>query len=139
MGEITIKLNGIKTTVPEGIPILEAAAMSHIRIPTLCYMKDLNEIGACRICVVEVKGAKTLVASCVYPVSDGMEVWTNTPRVRESRKKTLQLILSNHRKDCLACVRNGSCSSSVRSSALPMKTITMVSAPRPSSMTAPFT
>ena len=67
-------------------------------------MKDLNEIGACRICVVEVKGAKTLVASCVYPVSDGMEVWTNTPRVRESRKKTLQLILSNHRKDCLSCV-----------------------------------
>ena len=109
MGEITIKLNGIKTTVPEGITILEAAAMSHIRIPTLCYMKDLNEIGACRICVVEVKGAKTLVASCVYPVSDGMEVWTNTPRVRESRKKTLQLILSNHRKDCLACVRNGNC------------------------------
>ena len=109
MGEITIKLNGIKTTVPEGITILEAAAMSHIRIPTLCYMKDLNEIGACRICVVEVKGAKTLVASCVYPVSDGMEVWTNTPRVRESRKKTLQLILSNHRKDCLVCVRNGNC------------------------------
>lgn len=109
MGEITIKINGIETKVPEGITILEAARLSHIEIPTLCYLKDINEIGACRMCIVEVKGAKALVASCVYPVNDGMEVWTNTPKVRESRKKTLQLLLSNHRKDCLSCVRNGNC------------------------------
>ena len=68
---------------------LEAARNAGIKIPSLCFLKGVNEIGACRICVVEVKGAKTLVASCVYPVSDGMEVWTNTPRVRESRKRFL--------------------------------------------------
>ena len=83
--------------------------MAHIKIPTLCYLKEINEIGACRICVVEVKGAKSLVASCVYPVSEGMEVWTNTPKVLDSRKKTLQLILSTHRKECLSCVRSGNC------------------------------
>ena len=109
MGEITIKLNGIKTTVPEGITILEAAAMSHIRIPTLCYMKDLNEIGACRMCVVEVKGARNLVASCVHPVAEGMEVQTNTPKLLDSRRRTLELLLSNHDKKCLSCVRSGQC------------------------------
>lgn len=109
MGEITIKLNGIETKVPEGITILEAARLSHIEIPTLCYLKDINEIGACRMCVVEVKGARTLVTACVYPVNDGMEVWTNTPKVIESRRKTLQLLLSNHKKACLSCVRNGNC------------------------------
>lgn len=109
MGEVTIKINGIETKVPAGITILEAARLSHIEIPTLCYLKEINEIGACRMCVVEVKGAKSLVASCVYPVNDGMEVWTNTPKVLDSRKKTLQLLLSNHRKACLSCVRNGNC------------------------------
>ena len=109
MEMINCKINGIAVSVPKGSTILEAARYAGVEIPTLCFLKDINEIGACRICVVEVKGAKTLVASCVYPVSDGMEVWTNTPRVRESRKKTLQLILSNHRKDCLACVKNGNC------------------------------
>ena len=109
MGEVTIKINGIETKVPAGITILEAARLSHIEIPTLCYLKEINEIGACRMCVVEVKGARSLVASCVYPVNDGMEVWTNTPKVLDSRKKTLQLILSNHRKACLSCVRNGNC------------------------------
>jgi NADP-reducing hydrogenase subunit HndD len=72
-------------------------------------MKEINEIGACRICVVEVKGAKTLVTACVYPINPGMEVWTNTPKVMEARKKTLQLMLSNHKKGCLACVRSGNC------------------------------
>lgn len=109
MGDINIKINGIDVTAPEGTTILEAARMAYIDIPTLCYLKGINEVGACRMCVVEVKGARTLVASCVYPISEGMEVWTNTPRVVESRKKTLQLILSNHKRECLSCVRSGEC------------------------------
>ncbi len=109
MENITIKINGRDVSAPAGSTILEAARLANIEIPSLCYMKEINEIGACRICVVEVKGARSLVAACVYPISEGMEVWTNTPRVMEARKKTLQLILSNHKKGCLACVRNGSC------------------------------
>ena len=109
MGDITIKINGMDVTAPAGSTILEAARLAHIEIPTLCYLKEINEIGACRMCVVEVKGAKTLVTACVYPINEGMEVWTNTPKVVESRKKTLQLLLSNHRKECLSCVRSGNC------------------------------
>ena len=88
---------------------MEAAHLADIQIPTLCFLKEINEIGACRICVVEVKGAKTLVAACMHPVSNGMEVWTNTPKVLESRRKTLQLLLSNHDRKCLSCVRSGNC------------------------------
>jgi len=106
---VTLKINGAQVNAPKGSTILEAARIAHIEIPTLCYLRDVNEIGACRICVVEVKGARSLVASCVYPVADGMEVWTNTKRVHESRKKTLQLILSDHDKKCLTCVRSGEC------------------------------
>ena len=106
---INLKINGIDVSAPEGSTILEAARLAHIDIPTLCYLKDINEIGACRICVVEVKGARSLVASCVYPVNEGMEVRTNTPKVLDSRKKTLQLILSNHDRKCLSCVRSGDC------------------------------
>ena len=109
MGDITIKINGMDVTAPAGSTILEAARLAHIEIPTLCYLKEINEIGACRMCVVEVKGARTLVTACVYPINEGMEVWTNTPKVLESRKKTLQLLLSNHRKECLSCVRSGNC------------------------------
>ena len=109
MGDITIKINGMDVTAPAGSTILEAARLAHIEIPTLCYLKEINEIGACRMCVVEVKGARTLVTACVYPINEGMEVWTNTPKVIESRKKTLQLLLSNHRKECLSCVRSGNC------------------------------
>lgn len=109
MGDITIKINGMDVTAPAGSTILEAARLAHIEIPTLCYLKEINEIGACRMCVVEVKGARTLVTACVYPINEGMEVWTNTPKVVESRKKTLQLLLSNHRKECLSCVRSGNC------------------------------
>ncbi|MBE7042924.1 MAG: ferredoxin, partial [Ruminococcaceae bacterium] len=87
----------------------EAAKYANVDIPTLCYLKDANKIGACRICVVEVKGARGLAAACVYPVSEGMEVLTNTPKVREARKITLELILSNHEKKCLSCVRNQNC------------------------------
>lgn len=106
---INLKINGVDVSAPEGSTILEAARLAHIDIPTLCFLKDINEIGACRICVVEVKGARSLVASCVYPINEGMEVWTNTPKVLDSRKKTLQLILSNHERKCLSCVRSGNC------------------------------
>ena len=109
MSDITIKINGMDVTAPAGSTILEAARLAHIEIPTLCYLKEINEIGACRMCVVEVKGARNLVKACVYPINEGMEVWTNTPKVLESRKKTLQLLLSNHRKECLSCVRSGNC------------------------------
>ena len=106
---VNIKINGTAYSVPEGSTILEAARNAGIRIPTLCYLKDINAIGACRICVVEVKGAKAPVASCVYPVNEGMEIFTNTPKIINSRKTTLELLLSNHKKECLSCVRSGSC------------------------------
>ena len=106
---VNIKINGRDYSVPEGSTILEAARTAGIKIPTLCYLKDINAIGACRICVVEVKGARSLVAACVYPVNEGMEVFTNTPKVIESRKTTLELIISNHKKECLSCKRSGTC------------------------------
>ncbi|MFI3170267.1 MAG: NADH-dependent [FeFe] hydrogenase, group A6 [Faecalibacterium sp.] len=109
MENITIKINGIEVSAPAGSTILEAARLAHIEIPTLCFLKDINEIGACRICVVEVKGARSLVASCVNPISPGMEVLTNSPLVLDSRRKTLQLLLSNHKRHCLSCVRSGRC------------------------------
>ena len=109
MDMIKLKINGIEVTVPKGSTILEAAKVAGIRIPTLCWLKDLNEIGACRVCVVEVKGARNIVAACVYPANDGMEVLTNTPLVRQSRKDTLELMLSEHRKDCLSCSRSLNC------------------------------
>ena len=80
MENVNIKINGMPLSVPQGSTILEAARYAGIHIPTLCYLKDINQIGACRICMVEVKGARSLVASCVYPVNEGMEIFTNTPR-----------------------------------------------------------
>lgn len=109
MKTINVKINGMDVTAPEGSTILEAAKLANIQIPTLCYLKEINEIGACRMCVVEVKGARSLVASCVHPVSEGMEVVTNSQKVVDSRKRTLQLILSDHDKKCLSCVRSGDC------------------------------
>ncbi len=109
MDMVNIKINGVPVQAPKGSTILEAARIAGIEIPTLCFLKDINEIGACRICVVEVKGARSLVASCVYPINEGMEIFTNSPKVLESRKTTLQLILSNHDKKCLSCVRSGNC------------------------------
>ena len=106
---INLTIDNIPVTVPAGTTILEAARSAGIKIPSLCFLKDVNEIGACRICVVEVKGARALMASCVYPVSEGMVVYTNTERVRHSRRLTLELILSNHRMDCLTCARNAHC------------------------------
>ncbi len=106
---VNLKINGIPVQAEEGTTIIEAARKAHIDIPSLCYLKDINCIGACRVCVVEVKGARGLVASCVYPVSEGLEVWTNTPQVRQSRRTTLELILSEHHKKCLSCVRSNRC------------------------------
>ena len=106
---VNLKINGIEVSVPVGTTILEAAKTVGINIPTLCYMKEINEIGACRICVVEVKGARSMVAACVYPVSEGMEVTTDSEKVISARKTTLELMLSDHRKDCLSCERNLKC------------------------------
>lgn len=109
MEMVNIKINNIPLSVPKGISILEATRTAGIEIPTLCYLKKINEIGACRICMVEVKGARSLVTACVYPVNEGMEIFTNTERVRKSRKMTLELILSTHDRKCLSCVRSGTC------------------------------
>ncbi|MDE6373016.1 MAG: (2Fe-2S)-binding protein, partial [Clostridia bacterium] len=106
---VNLKINGIAVSVPEGSTILQAAKLANIRIPTLCYLKETQCIGSCRMCLVEATGARGLVAACVYPVSEGMEVRTNTPRVRKSRKTSLELILSTHKKKCLSCVRSMNC------------------------------
>ena len=107
--KVTIKINGKDYQVDGGITVLEACKQAGIKIPTLCYLKDVNEIGACRVCVVEVKGARNLVASCVYPVSNGLEVCTNSARVIKSRKTTIELLLSNHNQECTSCVRSNNC------------------------------
>ena len=109
MDTVKLKINGIDVEAPKGLTILEAAHTAGVRIPTLCYLKEINEIGACRMCVVEVKGARGFAAACVHPVAEGMEVQTNTEKLRQSRKTTLELILSNHRMDCLSCERSLSC------------------------------
>ena len=106
---VNIKIDGVSMQVPEGITILEAARNANIKIPTLCFLKGINEIGACRMCVVEIKGARALQAACVYPVSEGLEVITNSEKVRKARKITLELILSNHDRQCLTCVRSENC------------------------------
>jgi len=109
MDTVKVKINGREIECPSTATVLEAARIAGIEIPTLCFLKEINAIGACRVCMVEVKGARTLVTACVYPVSNGMEVFTNTEKVRKSRRLTLELILSNHRKDCLTCARNLNC------------------------------
>ncbi|WP_303790139.1 NADH-dependent [FeFe] hydrogenase, group A6 [Ruminococcus flavefaciens] len=111
MENITVKINGVELEVPKGTTVLEAAHMAGFEIPTLCYMKEINEIGACRICVTEVNEGRgfRLVAGCVYPCSNNMEILTSSPKVIESRKRTLELILSTHDRKCLSCVRSGNC------------------------------
>lgn len=109
MEMIKVTIDGVQVEVPKGSTALEAARAANIDIPTLCYLKGINEIGACRMCLVEVKGARSLQAACVYQVADGMEIMTNTPKVREARKVNLELILSNHDRKCLTCVRSQNC------------------------------
>ena len=113
---INLTINGIEVEVEQGATVLEAARKAGIEIPTLCYMKKINEIGACRICMVEVQelrgaalGPARMVTACVYPATDGMVVKTNTEKVRNSRKTTLEMILSTHNRSCLSCVRSGNC------------------------------
>ncbi|MBP3495912.1 MAG: iron hydrogenase small subunit [Clostridia bacterium] len=106
---VNIKINNREYAVPANSTVLEAARYAGIDIPTLCYLKDINEIGACRLCLVEVKGARGMAAACVYPVNEGMEVFTNTPAIRKARKTNLELVLSAHKKKCLTCIRSTSC------------------------------
>ena len=117
MNMVNFKIDGVPVSVPAGTTLLEAAKQAGIKIPTLCYMKDINEIGACRMCVVEA-GGRALQAACVYPVEalpknratgEYVEVKTNTPAVRNARKVNLELLLSNHDKRCLSCVRSTTC------------------------------
>ena len=105
---ITLTIDGVKVEVPAGTTVLEAAKQANINIPTLCYLKDVNAIGACRMCVVNA-GGRALQAACVLPATDGMVVKTNTPEIREYRKTLLELVLSTHEKKCLTCVRSQNC------------------------------
>ena len=107
---LNIKINGKELQVPYGTTVLEAARMANINIPTLCYLKDINEIGACRLCLVEVKGARGLVAACVYPIErEGTEIVTDSPAIRKNRKMNLELLVSNHNRKCLSCPRSTTC------------------------------
>ena len=109
MEMITLTINGQTVQAPKNATILEAARSAGIHIPTLCYHSELAPEGACRLCVVEATGARTLVASCVYPVAEGMVVKTNTDKVRAARRMVVELLLANHPKDCLACQKSGDC------------------------------
>ena len=106
---VNLKINGQAVSVPAGYTVLEAAREVGIDIPTLCYLKDVSKTGSCRMCVVEIVGARALQAACVYPVSEGIEVLTHSPSVRKVRKSTLELLLSNHDRKCLTCTRNQKC------------------------------
>ena len=113
---VNVKINGISVAVPKGSTVLDAAKAANIDIPTLCYLKDINEIGACRLCLVEVQemrgpalGPARMVTACVYPVTEGMSVVTNSPKITASRKTNLELLLSNHNRECLSCVRSTTC------------------------------
>lgn len=106
---VNIKINGVPMQAAEGSTVLEAARANGIKIPTLCYLKDVNAIGACRVCLVEIKGARALAAACVMPINEGMEIYTNTDKVRKARKFVVELILADHDRACLTCPRNGKC------------------------------
>ena len=105
---VKLTIDGVSVEVPAGTTVLEAAKKAGINIPTLCYLKDINQIGACRMCIVDT-GARAFGAACVLPVANGMNVKTNTPKIREARRVNLELLLSNHDKKCLECPRNQKC------------------------------
>ena len=107
--EVTLTIDGNPVTVPEGTTILEAAKKANIDIPTLCFLKEINEVGDCRMCIVEVEGRRGFATSCIQKVEEGMIVRTHSPSVMDSRRMVLDLILSNHQRDCLTCSRNGNC------------------------------
>ena len=106
---VNVTINGRQVDVEEGSTILEAARKINIEIPTLCFLKDINEVGDCRMCVVEVEGMRGMTPACITKVRDGMVVHTATPKVLEARSVVLDLILSNHDRKCLTCTRNGNC------------------------------
>ncbi len=106
---VTLTIDGIKVEVPKNTTVLDAARKANIEIPTLCYLRGVNAIGACRICMVEVKGNPVLQAACVLPVAEGMEVITNSKKVMKTKRATLELILSSHDRECLTCPRNHNC------------------------------
>ena len=106
---VNIKINGIPYTVEEGTTILDAAAAAGIKIPTLCYMKEINKIGACRLCLVEIEGRKQLFSACDNMCTEGLSIITNSARVMDARRTNLELLLSQHRVDCPSCARNDSC------------------------------
>lgn len=107
---VNLTIDNKAISVPAGTTIMDAAEQNDIVIPRLCYLKGINEIGACRVCVVEVEGQDKLIPSCNNTVEEGMIVYTNSPRVRMNRKNTVELILSQHDCQCTACVRSGNCS-----------------------------
>jgi len=109
--ETTIKMtiDGREVVAPKSYTVLQAAKLAGLNIPHLCYHPELSREGNCRVCLVAVEGARSLVASCVYPISDGMKVHTNTNEVREARKTVVELMLANHPEDCLFCVKNQHC------------------------------
>lgn len=109
MKNVTLTIDNVEVEVPKDYTILEAAKVAGVDIPTLCFLKEINEVGACRVCLVELQDGKGLQASCVTPVSEGMVVKTNTKKVRDARKTTVELILSNHNRECLMCFRNKNC------------------------------
>ena len=106
---VNAKINGIEIQVEKGTTILDAAREKGIRIPTLCYLKEINEIGACRVCLVEIGGKKNLVAACNNVVEEGMEIFTNSPKVQSARRTNVELILSQHDFRCATCVRGNDC------------------------------
>ena len=106
---VKLTIDNYEVVVPECTTILDAAKSVGIQIPTLCYLRDLNEIGGCRVCVVEVEGCDQLVAACNNYVLDGMVVHTNSPKAREARRTNVQLLLSQHDSQCTSCVRSGNC------------------------------
>ncbi|GAB6106341.1 NADH-dependent [FeFe] hydrogenase, group A6 [Fusibacter bizertensis] len=123
MSNVSLSINGIQYEVPSNLTVLEAARTVGIDIPTLCFLKDINEVGACRVCVVDVEGARALQASCVLPVREGMVINTNNTRVRKARKNTVELLLANHNRECTTCVRSKNCELQSLSEELGIRTI----------------
>ena len=109
MDMVTVFIDGVEVQVPSDYTVLKAARKAGIKIPTLCYLKDINQIGACRVCLVEIERARGLQASCVYPVSEGLRVLTHTEKVLAARKQVVELLLSNHPQECLTCSRSTNC------------------------------
>lgn len=109
MKTVTIEIDGIKAEVPENYTILKAASSLGIKIPTLCHLKDVNEIGACRMCIVEVEKTRGFQVACVYPVNEGIIVRTDTQAIKDARRGVLRLLLSNHKVECLTCEKAGTC------------------------------